>query len=84
MKYAVLDNISRAVVNIVEWDGKTNWRPPVGQLAVKFDPAKHNQTTENPERVEMLRLSAKLSAQTISHSELIRLLSSERNPKHGT
>ncbi|PXX15857.1 hypothetical protein C7399_109192 [Paraburkholderia tropica] len=34
MSYAIIEN--GAVVNIVEWDGTTNWQPPEGTTVVQI------------------------------------------------
>lgn len=33
-QYAVVDNATTQVVNVVEWDGISQWTPPTGQSAV--------------------------------------------------
>jgi hypothetical protein len=34
MRYAVVNKKTLKVVNVVEWDGKTNWEPPQGCTVV--------------------------------------------------
>lgn len=36
MRYAILD-IEGNVINCVEWDGITQWSPPLGQFAIISD-----------------------------------------------
>lgn len=30
MKYAIIDNVTKAVSNVIIWDGVSEWTPPVG------------------------------------------------------
>ena len=34
MNYAIIDNPTNLVVNVIVWDGKPPWRPPSGCIAV--------------------------------------------------
>lgn len=34
MNYAIIDNATNLVVNVIIWDGKPPWRPPSGCIAV--------------------------------------------------
>jgi hypothetical protein len=33
MNYALLDE-SNTVVNVIDWDGESNWTPPAGHIAL--------------------------------------------------
>ena len=35
MNYALIDNQSLKVINMVLWDGETNWTPPEGTFAIQ-------------------------------------------------
>ncbi|HEI6705258.1 TPA: hypothetical protein SJ425_000073 [Yersinia enterocolitica] len=37
MSNYALVNEDGLVVNTVVWDGKSNWSPPLGQIAIKFE-----------------------------------------------
>lgn len=39
MNYAVIDSITYIVVNIVVWDGVSEWSPPSGTFAIQSDEA---------------------------------------------
>ena len=34
MNYAIIDNATNLVVNVIVWDGKPPWQPPSGCIAV--------------------------------------------------
>ena len=37
MRFAVIDEKTKKVVNVIEWDEKTDWKPPIGHYLVKTD-----------------------------------------------
>jgi hypothetical protein len=37
MRYAIVDNATKVVVNISKWDGVTPWAPPAGTKAVNVE-----------------------------------------------
>lgn len=37
MRYAIVDDITKVVLNIAKWDGITPWKPPIGTTAVNVD-----------------------------------------------
>jgi hypothetical protein len=37
MRYAIVENATKIVVNIVKWDGVTPWTPPAGTTAVNVE-----------------------------------------------
>lgn len=37
MRYAIVDDITKVVLNITKWDGTTPWQPPAGTTAVNID-----------------------------------------------
>ena len=38
-RYAVVDNNSLSVVNVIIWDGEAQWSPPANHIAVRSDSA---------------------------------------------
>jgi hypothetical protein len=37
MRYAIVENATKVVVNISKWDGVTPWAPPAGTKAVNVE-----------------------------------------------
>lgn len=37
MRYAIVDNATKVVINISKWDGVTPWTPPAGTTAVNVE-----------------------------------------------
>jgi hypothetical protein len=35
MRYAVVNELTKTVKNVIEWDEKTNWKPPEGHYLVQ-------------------------------------------------
>lgn len=46
-RYAVIDDATKLVVNVIEWDGGTAWAPPEGHSVVKSDTAGPGDTYKN-------------------------------------
>ena len=37
MRYAIVDNATKVVINVAKWDGITPWTPPTGTTLVNVD-----------------------------------------------
>lgn len=37
MKYAIINEQTKICINVVIWDGKSNWRPPAGTFLIQSD-----------------------------------------------
>lgn len=48
-RYAVIDDATQVVVNVVLWDGENDWTPPEGCTAVQSDVADIGDTYEDGE-----------------------------------
>jgi hypothetical protein len=48
LRYAVIDNQTHKVVNVVLWDGKSDWAPPHDHTAVCSDTLSIGDTADAP------------------------------------
>ena len=47
MYYAVIRESDNKVVNIIVWDGESEWTPPEGHRIEPFDPVAHTFEAES-------------------------------------